>query len=277
MSKKNTTEEPKHPEAQDLAGLDRSKPVAARITTWLLTVLPAEIRPKVEAAFAALFAEQRGFVRNGNRTAYNLDQLAFTSSKIEPTSDGPVYVTSTMKGRRPEDTVFAYLFDHVSTYVFPPTPRGDSTPEKPKFQRHVKARTAWVASLGFSKAEVGKGSRNTLSLEIPGTRELLADVAALTPEVFEGTEKPKPASKAFIKIVLPASLGSIEARISVYDPEHPTVTEALFREDLEKVSILLSNGASIPEKDGVLGRMESLYFTAYTAQRQAQAAQTVAA
>lgn len=249
-----------------------TKPVAKRITDWLLTIVPEAHRDKIKAAFAALADEQDGFVRNGNRTDYRRDQLAFASSGVEQTDAGPVFVYSTMKGRRVEDLIFAYLMDHASTFIFPPTKREDG-----KLQRHTKARESWCASLGFAKQEVGKGQRQFLNLELRGAKQLISDLGQMVPERFEGTEAPT-STKAQVKFILPASLGAVPVNISLYDPEQPSVDEAKFKEDLAKVSLLLDGGVTFaPDRKGDLTRVATLYDVAYKATKQAQAPASAAA
>jgi len=237
--------------------------IPALITEWVKQHVPQEIHDKINSALSALADVQDGFNRNGNRTDYRRDQLAFASAGIEPTADGPVLVVSTMKGRRVADIVRVYLLEHVSTFVYPPTERKDG-----KMQSHRPARERWVSGLGFEQQEAGSGKRWNL-VQKAGTDELLAEIEKLVPERFEGTELPT-STKSFLKLVLPSELGGLEVSVAVYDPEKPNVTEEKFRADLERIMPLLRAGGQFStDRKGNPTRLGELYLAAFKASQQA--------
>lgn len=139
-------------------------PIFSLIADFVSTLgITPEAREAVAKADSSVVDEYDVFPRSGNRTAYNLDQLAASSARMERLIDGRdgwAHTYSTMKGRRVDDIIYVSL-DHISSFVFPPTARDDKGKDgKPKMQSHRADRDRWIQSLGYAKTEVGKGKRN---------------------------------------------------------------------------------------------------------------------
>ena len=248
------------------------RPVVDAITEWLLPLVPAALRPNVEAARQAIIGEQDGFNRSGNRTDYRRDKLAFASAGVEKTPEGVVFVRSNMKGRRVADIVRIYIVDHVGRYLYP-----ESLDKKGNVQTHKTAREKFALSLGFEEEQVGGGKRLQLGFEKPGTQELFAKIEALVPERFEGTEQAV-STKAQVKFITSSELGSEAVYSSLYDPDQPSVNEEAFRKDLKKVTIWLDAGWQLgTDRKGQLTRVASHYATAYKAAKAAPQQQPMVA
>lgn len=192
-----------------------SLPVRDEITAWLLKYTQPAQHVAIQSAHAACISETQGFVRSRNYTAYNIDELAASSCRIEPILGKPGKFDlnySTMKGRRVHDIVRMALLDLYAPFVFPATKREDG-----KLNHQRKAREKWVAELGFKQEEIGKGKR--WSLFGDNSAELIAKLEPMIPEHFEGTEQAKNA-KVSITMVGPSSVGKNMA-ISVYKKGSP--------------------------------------------------------
>lgn len=269
----------------------KKKIVAKLILDWVLPHVPKDAHKLLKAAYDELAYEHYGFNRSGNSTAWKIDALARSSSGVEQTAEGKVFVISTMEGRRPEDIAFAGLFDIYAPAIYPPQERADKkqvldaagkpvlnedgTPKMtPKVNIFESKREQWCESLGFTRATVNRGTRTMLNLEKAGTKELLAAIDEAVPTVFEGTDIPR-SSKAQVRIALPSEHGSDVMYASLYDPEEPSVTVEKFREDLARVTRWLSVGYSLaPDRNKQLGRVAKLYEDAILQQRAAASENT---
>jgi hypothetical protein len=216
------------------------KPLTTLVYEFVKGHTPAAIHPALEAAFNSIVLEKDGFVRTGNRTAYNLDEEAFSSAKVEQSVNGGyVLAYSRMEGRRAHDIIRAILL-HFGTFVFPPTPQENKKADgTPKMNSHPGQIEKWIKSLGFAQVEVGSGKRWQLSLA--GTDELIAKIEELVPVLFEGTEKPS-STKVQIAFVSPAVLMGRTFYASLYNPDATGVDAAKFGGDVAWVRIALDAG-----------------------------------
>jgi hypothetical protein len=191
-------------------------PVTTRILEWVLGVVPAEVHNPLRTAAATIVAEQDGFVRTGNRTAYNLDEDAFSSACIEPTKEGEVLVLSNMERRRPEDVIRTVLL-HLAKGIFPAI-----TAKSGKVTTQAAARERWAKDLGFENAPLAQKNGRRWQIITPkaGVDELVEAIRALVPERFEGTEF-KPSTRVNVAFRLPSSLNSEVMLKALPDPRNP--------------------------------------------------------
>jgi hypothetical protein len=226
--------------------------------------LCAGLQPVLDAlttAERAIVDEFDVFVRNGNRTAYNLDGLAFSSAKIEHLKTGGEALTySTMEGRRVDDILYAVL-DHLSRFVYPASERQDVNQAgpntgKPKLNHRRAERDKWITSLGYVKTDVGKGKRNLFG---DAFQDLKDQLETLIPERFDGTERPSTALQQ-MPLITPTRLsGSQVIYLNVY---RPTADAEKIASCVALVKLFLKDGFTFQRnKDSgvVKGEIASFY------------------
>jgi hypothetical protein len=256
-----------------------ANPITTLVLEWVKQHTPEAIHPALQRAADAITTEKDGFVRTGNRTAYNLDEEAFSSAKVEKNVNGGfVLAYSRMEGRRAHDIVRAILL-FFGTYVFPPTAQENKKADgTPKMNTHPGQIDKWIKSLGFAQIEQGSGKRWQLTLT--GSEELLAEIEALVPILYEGTEKPS-STKVQIAFVTPAALMGQTVNVSLYNPDAEGVTPAKFGDSLAWVRLALSQGwqFALVNRGGskVLSPVAQKYVAALQAAEQPQPQQQAVA
>lgn len=189
--------------------MSKNCPIFSRIAAFVKGKVPPASRAAIDQAVKSVVDERGSFVRSGNFTAYSLDELARLSGKVEKKLDSPgefIFTYSEMQGRRVDDIIYAGL-DHLSRFIYPPSPREDG-----KMQSHGPQREKWIQSLGFQRVEAGKGKRGLFG---DAFAELKAELEKEIPEVLAGTPPPT-TKKALLPLVAPAKLASRTWRVNVY-------------------------------------------------------------
>jgi hypothetical protein len=224
-----------------------------------LPITPAA-KEAADKALASVAAEYDVFIRNGNRTDWRRDAEAFASAKMEPIlSEGKdtgkwAHTYSTMEGRRVDDIIYTAL-DHISLFAFPPQERADTKKDgTAKVQSRRKERENWIASLGYSKPEVGKGKRNLFG---DAFADLKTDLDLTIPERFKGTEAPTTA-KQMIALVESARRNGLISRINVYKA---TASEEKVKSSFEEIMLYVLDGCTFQLNDEgkVAGELASFY------------------
>lgn len=203
---------------------ERACPVTDLVADFAKRHTPEPHHKAIEAARLSIVAEQDGFNRTRNYTAWKVDGEAASSAGIEPVKGGFVLVTSNMEKRRPADIVRTVL-DRFSRGIYPPVDRKDlntSGPNagKPKLNHNNSEREAWIASLGFSQTQVNeetKAKRWVITLN--GSDELLAAVGELVPEKYAGTTLNVP-TMATVQLKLPVRYMGRTIATNLPDPEN---------------------------------------------------------
>lgn len=239
------------------------KPVMTRIYTWALSVLPKDVHAGITEAYNRVIRDAGNFVRNGNRTAFNLDEEAFASAAMEYTPEGRIFNFSNMDGRRVVDIIRVGLME-LATGVFQPKPRKDLDKNgQPKMDTQKTARERWVKGLGFDKQKVGGGSRWQLTIPKPGVEELIRDIELMVPVVFSGTEQTIPTTKQ-VAFVEPAELLSKTFYTTLPDPDHKNVSTADVDAALQYVTLKIKAGCQLKSNDKTgLPRIAQRYYALY--------------
>jgi hypothetical protein len=236
---------------------EKNTPLTFLVFDFLRTLpLTKEALAALDPAEASILDEFDVFVRANNRTNYRIDGLAAASARMERLIDGRdgwALTYSTMKGRRVDDVLYC-LLDHASSFVFPATEREDKGKDgKPKMQSHRADRDRWIASLGYTKAEIGKGKRNLFGDTF---QELKDELEAMIPERFEGTEQPQTA-KQLLALIAPAALGAEVIRINVYKANHEGNTNSLI--SLMRFLLAGYRFQTKPDSGEVIGELAQFY------------------
>ena len=223
--------------------------------------ITAAAKEAADKALESVVAEYDVFIRNGNRTDYRRDAEAFASSRMEPMLvDGKIvpdqwaHTYSTMEGRRVDDIIYTAL-DHISLFAFPPQARGDLKKDgSNKVQSRRKERDNWIASLGFTKVEAGKGKRNLFGDSFQSLKD---ELEASIPQRFKGTEAPTTA-KQMIALVENAKRNGCISRITVYKS---TAKEEQVKQSFDEILLYIMDGCTFQTDDQgrVQGELASFY------------------
>lgn len=220
-------------------------PIRDAIIAWVLAVADPQHAQPILAAAASIESETDGFVRNGNRTNFRVDNEAFSSCKIEKIVGRPGAYDlnySTMKDRRVHD-IARQTLDHVSRFVFPPTPMEAKTSKgEPRLNHHNAQREKWLSELGFALNEIRNpdGSKKGQRWLLGGDRsqELIDTLNRLVPEHFEGTTPPV-STKQMVGLTSPTALGARTVHISLYKGGSGV------EKDVEALALFVQSGYSI--------------------------------
>lgn len=184
-----------------------------------------ELVPKSQAELLRVGAEKvtletLAYVKFGNYNAWKADGLARTSARLEKRIDEGhegelAFTLSTMKGRIVDDAIDA-VAKWGASLIYPSTPMNTEPGTKAKFNHHTKDRERWIASLGFTHKNAGKGVTRTLFGE--NFTQLREELEEAWPEQLEGTE-PTTSSKGFVNIVGPAATFASKVRYSAGLPD----------------------------------------------------------
>lgn len=214
-------------DAEQLAGeqvsldaSERSCPVTDLVAAFAKRHTPEGHHPAIERGRLSIIAEQDGFNRTRNYTAWKVDGEAASSAGIEPVQGGYVLVTSNMEKRRPADIARTVL-DRISREIYPPSERKDLNPNtgKPKLNHNNKEREGWIGSLGFSQEQVNPETKaKRWFIKLAGSDELLAEIAALVPEKYQGTALNRPTSVT-VQFNLPVRYMGETVAKNLADPE----------------------------------------------------------
>jgi len=201
-------------------GKNDSHPIYSMVANFVRSLVKANaaLVAAVNAAEAQIATETDAFVRNGNRTDYNRDGLAFSSARIEPLKGSPglkAFTYSTMEGRRVDDILYEVLLD-ISGEVYEPTDRKDG-----KTNHRQAERAKWIMSLGYQRVEAGKGKRGLFGDTFV---ELKDQLEKSIPERFTGTQKPSTQLQQ-VPMVAPPTLHSRTFYTNVYRPSVASTPE----------------------------------------------------